>query len=94
MTVPTEYPLNRKARARPGKPGSESSAASVAWLTARRLVGEEQRLVPLACGLTVALSGPLVWSAAGAMEVPLFVAMILASCRWAQGLLEDGKCGA
>ena len=36
-------------------------------------------LCALLCGLTVALLGPLVWSAAGAMEVPLFSALVAAT---------------
>lgn len=31
----------------------------------------------VACGLAIVWTGPLVWSAAGAMEVPLFVALVL-----------------
>lgn len=48
-----------------------------AWMVTRWLIGREAMLLPLACGLCVALNGPLVWSAAGAMEVPLFAALIL-----------------
>ena len=56
----------------------------------------------LACGLCVALTGPLVWSAAGAMEVPLFVLLVLAAVLafsrhggppWRNGMLWGALAG-
>ncbi len=54
------------------------------------------------CGLAVVWSGPLVWSAAGAMEVPLFASLIIAALliyarcglpRWRSGLAWGGAAG-
>lgn len=57
--------------------------AASAFLSARlvaALAGEAAGAVgPLLCGATVAVLPPLVWSAAGGMEVPLFTALVLAT---------------
>jgi arabinofuranosyltransferase len=54
------------------------------------------------CGLAIVLSAPLVWSAAGAMEVPLFCALIIGSllafaqaneARWRSAVLWGGLAG-
>ncbi|MFQ5510985.1 MAG: hypothetical protein ACE5EO_03980 [Candidatus Krumholzibacteriia bacterium] len=56
----------------------------------------------VACGLAVVWCGPLVWSAAGAMEVPLFVSLVVAALLiyaraanpgWRSGLAWGGAVG-